>query len=493
MVVLKNEKEQFVSNLLGGTITEIYEVTFVALSSFLCYVIYFSVSNREMNFVFDFALNCISLLLAITLYSSKPKLLHLLLLAPFVAYCLFSSMSGRSKTTKLKKGMPTPKSNSNENHAPSLLPRKAFITTYRSHMMIITNLAILAVDFNLFPRRFAKVETWGTSLMDLGVGSFVFSMGLVNCRAVIKESVGISPRHKFNVKSYLHLIYKNTVKSLPILLLGIIRCLSVKSLEYQEHVTEYGVHWNFFMTLGLLPIFIGLLDPLLSVLPRALISLMIISLVEVVLQKLELLSYIVRNDNRMNNLITMNKEGIVSFAGYLSIFLFGQSIGFFTLTGYKTPLNLLGFYGNSKLSKKLTLTKDLSVSTTQGLAITSVIYSLMFYYVLHGKAFLGVSRRLSNLSYVLWVVSYNTVYLQCYNIIERFSNKPLSVSPIVNAINNNGLACFLLANLLTGLVNMTIDTLNCGPKTTLTILLLYACAWCIPMLVLDKKGIYLRL
>ena len=50
-----------------------------------------------------------------------------------------------------------------ENH---LTPLPA-LTTYRAHMMLMTVLAILAVDFQIFPRTLAKCETFGVSLVHI--------------------------------------------------------------------------------------------------------------------------------------------------------------------------------------------------------------------------------------------------------------------------------------------------------------------------------------
>lgn len=44
-------------------------------------------------------------------------------------------------------------------------PRKSAITNFRAGMMIQTIIGILAVDFSSFPRRHAKTETFGTSLV----------------------------------------------------------------------------------------------------------------------------------------------------------------------------------------------------------------------------------------------------------------------------------------------------------------------------------------
>jgi len=51
------------------------------------------------------------------------------------------------------------------------------VDAYRAGLMLLTCAAILGVDFAVFPRRLAKSETYGTGLMDLGPGAFVFATG----------------------------------------------------------------------------------------------------------------------------------------------------------------------------------------------------------------------------------------------------------------------------------------------------------------------------
>jgi phosphatidylinositol glycan class W len=54
-----------------------------------------------------------------------------------------------------------------QTHEKESVPFKSHLTVYRAGTMILTCIAILAVDFQVFPRRFAKVETFGTSLVKI--------------------------------------------------------------------------------------------------------------------------------------------------------------------------------------------------------------------------------------------------------------------------------------------------------------------------------------
>lgn len=78
-------------------------------------------------------------------------------------------------------------------------------------------------------------------LMDVGVGLFIFSNGII-----VKPSASAFSKKKFQ---------KLLVGCLPLFILGFSRLVVTKEINYQEHVTEYGVHWNFFITLAVTKIF----------------------------------------------------------------------------------------------------------------------------------------------------------------------------------------------------------------------------------------------
>ncbi|KAJ4290756.1 Glucosaminyl phosphatidylinositol (GlcN-PI) nositol acylation protein [Collariella sp. IMI 366227] len=383
----KQLKEDFVSNLSGGSVAEIAQVCAVApvvalLWSALQARHSFFKPYTTLAFVVDFLLNVGALLLSVTLYSNAPLLLNILLAtAAATVYLVPSSLSTRKKKPQLP-----PNAQSKTPAGPlSVLSTKPFLTNYRGNMMVVTCICILAVDFRLFPRRFAKVETWGTSLMDMGVGSFVFSAGVVASRPVLKE------RAEGKTTPLTTRLARSLRHSLPLLVLGMVRLLSVKGLDYAEHVTEYGVHWNFFFTLGFLPPFVALFQSALKVVPSyAGLAVLLGVLYQVVLESTDLKAYILAGPR--TNLFSMNREGIFSFWGYLAIFLAGQDTGMVVL-----PRTLT----RGSTSKRSTLLLTLSVWSLVWLALYFFCSDYTY------GAGLTVSRRLANLPYMLWVVASN--------------------------------------------------------------------------------------
>jgi phosphatidylinositol glycan class W len=336
-------------------------------------------------FLVDFLLNCAVTLFATTVYSSTPWVLNLLLLLPAVILYVLE------KPAPAKRDVPRALKKNDDAKEETLdaLPVKPFITNYRGAMMVITCVAILAVDFRVFPRRFAKVENWGTSLMDMGVGSFVFTAGVVSVRSSLKEGTGRRPPlSKRLLTSIRH--------SIPLLVLGTIRLISVKGLDYAEHVTEYGIHWNFFFTLGFLPPFVALFQAAFDLVPNyAVLACTLAAVYEIALDWTSLGSYILIAPR--TNLLSKNREGIFSFIGYLAIFLAGQSLGSIALPRQQP------------LPKNAPLSVLLRQTILGKLAIASLIWTALFcfsvsYYGLR----LSVSRRIANLPYFLWVSSFNS-------------------------------------------------------------------------------------
>lgn len=426
--------------------------------------------------VADFLLNAVAILLSTTLYSKFPLLLNLLILLPAIILCV-GITPAHQKAKRLAKPKHDASSAVTKTTSEPLLPKKAFVTVYRGSMMVITCAAILAVDFKIFPRRFAKVENWGTSLMDLGVGSFVFSSGLVSARQVLKDHFA-----KKAASSLLVRMKGAMRSSLPLLVLGFVRLAMVKGTGYAEHVTEYGVHWNFFFTLGFLPPLLALLQsiPTGGLNPTALYTLLSLGVglvYQVVLESTGLQAYVLIGDRSKFGLLGMNKEGISSFAGYLAIFLSGMATGMYVLPS-ATATATTAVATTTTTNPRNRLLKNLLIWSTTWIclfATTSEYWGLN----------VTPSRRLANLPYFLWVTAFNTVQLTAFYLIERFffdgarESAPggnyyaFAVPRVLHAVNRNGLAVFLVANLLTGLVNVAVNTLEVGRMGAVGILVAY--------------------
>lgn len=546
----KLRKEAFVSNLSGSSLIDINLVTYVAASAVFLYTVLarrglLDNTNQWLKYTIDFLINVCAVLFVFTVYSGVPLFLSIALIAPALIWLLPLHRRSKQVKKKFKSGQQAQHNSKDYQIQPGQLINRQFLTNYRGTMLLATTLAILAVDFRIFPRRFAKVETWGTSLMDLGVGSFVFSAGVVGARTLISEQQAMTSSWKSS--SFSTGTLRAIRHSLPLLALGLARLISVKNLDYAEHVTEYGVHWNFFFTLGFMPPFVQVIDLVVSSLTKSqrglspgdrsnskqtaghlsqgpqvnyysnlftglaadVSALLVSTIYEITLDNTALLPFVLISPRTPNSsLLRKNAEGVFSFFGYLAIFLAGRATGQVVCqiqpTG-RIPSSAKQSELESEISFQAQNHERLVVCMS--LAKRTLFYSALFVVstsVYNPFFSLTVSRRLANLPYVLWIIAYNDAQILIMALIEHVTavllpeaeitgNKPDTTSSILSAFNRNGLALFLLANLGTGLVNLTVNTLDTSNLAAMAVLILYAGVLSATAVVLDKYRIKIKL
>ncbi|XP_040946572.1 uncharacterized protein At4g17910 isoform X3 [Gossypium hirsutum] len=316
--------------------------------------------------------------------------------------------------------------------------------------MFITCLCILAVDFRIYPREYAKTETYGASLMDLGVGSFV----LMNA---------VTSRQARNIKSSMSW-WKAAFKSTtPLLLLGFARLASTLSLDYQVHVGEYGVNWNFFFTLAGVSILTSILN-VPAEYSGILGSVILVGYQSWLTNGLNV--YLLSNE-RGTDVISRNKEGIFSLFGYWGMYLVGVQVSYYL------------FFENHT-------TKQRSKHETR---IRICLLTIMFWILtlLIDRYVERISRRICNLAYVTWVVAQNLQLLALRLLADNIiGHKTLCLE---RAFDRNLLASFLVANLLTGLVNLSVDTIFVSPLSAVLILVSYSLTLCVVMVLIDFSGV----
>ncbi|CAG0925159.1 unnamed protein product [Notodromas monacha] len=336
-----------------------------------------------------------------------------------------------------------------------------------------TCMVILAVDFRAFPRILAKTENFGYAFMDAGVGCFVFANGLFSPWARNLPSF----QRESSVEDFPQLLERTrrVLKSCSrFLLLGLLRVLAVKSTNYQEHQTEYGVHGNFFFVLAGLRLFSGVFDPMLNrwqVSPEFL-SWVLIAVQELGL-KLGLENWVLEAPlNRAElGFVSQNREIFVSFLGYAALYYAGVNFGKWVRNRQRRYRNSLTF-GEKFVALHLA---------------SNVIFGYFM-----------PSRRLMNSAYFFWMVLANTIHYRiCLLIEEIFYNRVCKIisvqivsqktaiqtacsiisgssSPFLRKFSRNGMFVFLVANLFTGLVNLSFNTLSVGGVMTAVILFCHA-------------------
>jgi hypothetical protein len=345
-------------------------------------------------------------------------------------------------------------------------------------MNLVTGVCILAVDFKVFPRRFAKTETFGYGLMDTGVGMFVISNAIVT-----PEALG----YKSKSQTLTSAMWKAIKSSVPLLLLGSARFFVTKQIDYQMHVSEYGVHWNFYMTLAVTKILCTLILQFVGSNYSGIISAVVIGIHELILS-FGIQDWVLSNDTR-ENFVTANREGIISSLGYVALYFAGICLGQ-GLRDYKSS-----FQSNIYLMGKQT-----------------IISVLLWFATALCKYWFGVSRRLANIGYVSWILAFCTTVLVILMSVElltftlnmvvkanmknekgRHFHFAIGYVPVtLEAINYNGLFFFLLANLVTGLINICVQTLTFGVLQSLSIICGYMFVICNVTVLLYFKNIKLK-
>lgn len=311
--------------------------------------------------------------------------------------------------------------------------------------MMLTCVAILAVDFEAFPRSSAKTEEFGFSLMDLGAGSAVFSSGLVSRYAMAK------PLGPFR---------RTAQQALPMLALWLGRLVTVKAVDYQEHVSEYGVHWNLFATMACVWLLVGAAR---SCLPRRvpLLPALLLGLAayQAVLVRVPGATEWMLGADRRAGLVAANREGLCGVLGHAALYAAGEAAG----AGLVWPAATAG-----RASAAL---QSLAWAAAAAWACCGALHAWVQ----------PCSRRLTNAAFCAWVVGNNLSLLAAVlagdAYADRLRNDVNSSAryalPCVKAVSANQFGCFLVGNLLTGAVNLSVNTMQVGTAGAVATLSVY--------------------
>lgn len=219
--------------------------------------------------------------------------------------------------------------------------------------MLITCICILAVDFRIFPRRFAKTETFGLSLMDVGTSMFIISSALTSryARGIHRSTLtaNMTSNTTIATRNTTTQRYRDFIQRGAVLVLGVGRLITLKFLNYPEHVSEYGIHWNFFVSMFCVWMLADLCHSWFPRWAMPWVASGILFTYQFSLTYLGLSEYILAAPR--SNFISANREGIFSLGGLLPLYLLSEHIAYHIFFSPRSSLQLQEFVGNENGNK----------------------------------------------------------------------------------------------------------------------------------------------
>jgi phosphatidylinositol glycan class W len=377
--------------------------------------------------------------------------------------------------------------------------------------VLLTCICILAVDFAIFPRVYAKTEYFGISLMDVGVGMFIISSAVSSsfARNGFVASTGSPPPSPPGIKQTDKMYFKySTVQRLFVLLLGFGRLVILKALNYQDKSSEYGTHWNFFVTLFFVWTIADVVHKLLKFSSTLImvLSVVLLGTYQLVLVRSNLTEFMLYG-SREGSFWAANREGINSLCGFVPLYLMTEVLSARLLFGH-------GTVGTSRASGSSAGPPSENGGRKRFLNMSLVVGVMWVGWAVTDEFVQRTSRRLTNASYILLALSLGWTVVLIMRLVDAIQFTSMSISKMshhqaqpqsqaqsvgnsterdgsgsgggitaVSVINSSSrilellnswqLPIFLVANVMTGCVNLSMTTHRAPDALAFGVLILY--------------------
>lgn len=256
--------------------------------------------------------------------------------------------------------------------------------------------------------------------------------------------------------------------------------MPLEDVLVQEHQSEYGVHWNFFFTLASVACLTAVVP--LSGRHAAAMAVLLMGLYQWLLLLPGWTAWLASDKRDRSSLFDSNKEGLMSLFGYAALCNAGAAAAAI-LDENNGAAQWAWHSAFRRYSSTGNRGESVAARAKAWHAAMLVAVGVAWVVAFALDAFVQpVSRRFANAAYVMWVSALALTQLQMSALAEVVAaavsgNGVQQQCPLLDSLSQHQLVSFLVANIATGAVNMTVDTLGASETSAFAIMVAYCLSW----------------